>query len=92
MSIEKLNGVIEAIEAESKQPSPSHANLARLVAMFFREFLDEAKAASVPHGTFTAVAVTPPEVKIGFPVPELENVEVSPKKRSRSKPMDRKSR
>lgn len=28
-----LEGIIEAIEAESKQPSPSHNNLARLVAL-----------------------------------------------------------
>lgn len=35
--MEKLEGIITAVEAESKQPNPTHANLARLVAMFMRE-------------------------------------------------------
>lgn len=33
----KLESLIEAIEAESIQPHPSHANLARLLALALRE-------------------------------------------------------
>ncbi len=36
---EKFQGLLTAIEAESKSPSPSHQNLARLVTMVFRELL-----------------------------------------------------
>ncbi len=36
---EKLEGLLTAIEAESKSPSPSHQNLARLVTMIFKELL-----------------------------------------------------
>lgn len=35
----KLGGIIDAIEAESLQPHPSHANLARLIGMFCRELI-----------------------------------------------------
>lgn len=35
----KLEGLIEAIEMESRLPSPSHGNFARLTAMAFRELL-----------------------------------------------------
>ncbi len=38
-SLEKLEGLISAIEGEAKQASPSHANLARLTALALREFL-----------------------------------------------------
>lgn len=33
----KLDGILEAINAESLRPSPSHANLARLVISAFQE-------------------------------------------------------
>lgn len=39
MDIVKLQGITDAIEAEVKQPSPSHNNLARLTAMFMREII-----------------------------------------------------
>jgi hypothetical protein len=35
----KLEGILSAIEAEAKIPAPSHQNLARLIAMFFRELM-----------------------------------------------------
>lgn len=42
MNIEKLNGLIEGIEAESHKPLPSHNNLARLVAMALKEVVADA--------------------------------------------------
>jgi len=41
MDIPKLQGIISAIEEESRVPSPSHSNLARLLGMFCREFLSD---------------------------------------------------
>lgn len=40
MDIIKLSGIVEAIEGEGKLPSPSHNNLARLVAMFCKELIE----------------------------------------------------
>jgi hypothetical protein len=40
IDIPKHEGLVEGIEMESKIPHPSHANLARLVAMFCRELLN----------------------------------------------------
>ncbi len=37
----KLEGIIQAIEAEERRPLPSHSNLARLSAMAFRELMKE---------------------------------------------------
>lgn len=39
MDIAKLQGLIDAIEGESRAPAPSHNNLARLVASFCKELL-----------------------------------------------------
>ncbi len=39
MDLTKLESIIEAIRAEAKMPAPSHANLARLVAMAFEELI-----------------------------------------------------
>lgn len=41
IDFQQLEGIVSAIEGEAKQPSPSHANLARLVAMFFRLVADD---------------------------------------------------
>lgn len=41
MDTAKLEGIISAIETESKIPSPSHANLARLVSNLFRVLVEE---------------------------------------------------
>lgn len=49
MDTAKLEGIVSAIEAESKIPMPSHANLARLVSMFFRELLEQVKPVEVPE-------------------------------------------
>lgn len=40
MQVEKIKGILDAIETESKLPSPSHANLARLTGMALKEMLD----------------------------------------------------
>lgn len=47
MDVNKLEGIVSAIEGESKAPAPSHANLARLVSMFFRELIEQFKSQSV---------------------------------------------
>ncbi len=39
MNTEKLEGIVSAIEAESKSPAPSHNNLARLCGLFMRELI-----------------------------------------------------
>lgn len=39
MDVAKLQGIVDAIDVEGKQPSPSHNNLARLTAMFMREVI-----------------------------------------------------
>lgn len=39
MDFPKIEGIVQAIEAEAKAPAPSHQNLARLVSMAFRELL-----------------------------------------------------
>ncbi len=49
MNIPKLEGIVDAIEEESRTPSPSHQNLARLVAMFMREILVEDEVPLVPQ-------------------------------------------
>lgn len=46
MDIIKLEGLISAIESESRQPSPSHNNLARLVAMFCKELIKQSEKPS----------------------------------------------
>lgn len=40
MKIDILNGIIDAIQAESRTPSPSHQNLARLTAMALKELAE----------------------------------------------------
>lgn len=42
MDFTKLEGILTAIESETRLPSPSHNNLARLVAMAFRELMYQA--------------------------------------------------
>lgn len=39
MDTTRLESIVEAIDAEAKTPAPSHANLARLVGLFFRELI-----------------------------------------------------
>lgn len=36
MNVEKISGIIDAVDAEAKLPSPSHSNLARLLSLFMR--------------------------------------------------------
>lgn len=52
MSYGEIAGLIEAVEAESRQPGPSHSNLARLLATFMRLTVEEMYALNpsvVPH-------------------------------------------
>lgn len=59
--VEKIKGILDAIEAESKLPAPSHANLARLTHMALVEmmnFLDLLCKGLVP---FLIKNVPPPE-------------------------------
>lgn len=76
MNIEKLNGIIDAVEMESKMPSPSHNNLARLCAMFMRESIKEEPVItfSQSSGPATSTTYTTPSV-----VPEVK------KRRGKSK-------
>ena len=39
MDQKKLEAIIEAIIAESRRPEPTHANLARLIAMALHELI-----------------------------------------------------
>lgn len=54
MEMSKIDGLISAIEAEAKQPHPSHANLARLVAMIFREMYGDCRPQPAPATTATS--------------------------------------
>lgn len=49
MDIAKLEGYLDAIEQEATQPQPSHANLARLVAMFMRAIVETYKQPAPPE-------------------------------------------
>lgn len=40
MDVLKMQGLIQAIEAEHKQPNPNHGNLARLTAAALTEIMD----------------------------------------------------
>lgn len=85
MDVAHLTGLIESIEAEAKQPAPSHGNLARLTARALRAILAEA-----PTATVVAPAST---VGTGGTVTEQpanqEKPEESAPKPSRSKPSKR---
>ncbi len=62
MTLDQLNGLIDAVEAESKNPNPSHQNLARLCWMFFREIVQHLQPPE-PTVTITqATAVETPPV------------------------------
>ncbi len=58
MSKDTLNGIISAIEAEGVNPSPSHANLARLFAMYLKETLVQTANEVPPMQTSTENATT----------------------------------
>ncbi len=74
MTLERLNGLISAIEAESHNPSPSHLNLARLVALFNRELLDYLNAKGPV--TVTATNNPAPAVEIQHkPADEPKSIE-----------------
>lgn len=74
MDFTKLEGLLSAIEGESLQPSPSHNNLSRLVALFMRELL---------------VQLTPPcsetVTDAGNPESALEEPEKHPKHKKAAK-------
>lgn len=50
-----LEGITEAIEAESRTPSPSHQNLARLVAMALRNLMTPSSPEVQHEETHSAV-------------------------------------
>lgn len=74
MDIEALKGIADAVEAESKQPSPSHNNLARLLAMFIRELIKE-KTSECKIQTPLPVNVT-----TTLPIVEMDEPKKKPKK------------
>lgn len=78
--MEKIEGIIQAIEAESKTPSPSHLNLARLVAMAFRALLEPR-----PMPAEEPQPVEPVEVAPAAPAPEPEPVVEKPAKSRKHK-------
>ncbi len=60
MNIESMNGLISAIEQESIQPSPSHANLARLMVKALKEIIagiPEVMAKQIENSTQTESTV-----------------------------------
>lgn len=63
MTIDELNGLVDAVEAESRNPNPSHQNLARLCGMFFRELIQHLDA------PMQIATVTPPESETGTNAP-----------------------
>jgi hypothetical protein len=40
MNVLKIEGIISAIESESKNPAPSHSNLARLVSLLGKALVE----------------------------------------------------
>lgn len=81
MDIEKLSGILSAIDTESRTPSPSHQNLARLITMFFRELLEVYKKAARPAEP--AETLKPESFTTSSAVGEVEDT--APKKRGRKK-------
>ena len=63
----KLDGLLDAIATESKSPSPSHQNLARLVVMTFQEirtaFTEEFPPIEVPTNGQVEVVTEPRPAK-----------------------------
>lgn len=58
MDFTKVEGIIDAIEVEHRQPTPTHANLARLTALLARTILEELnKPLASPSEAPSAVAV-----------------------------------
>ena len=75
MDLSKLEGITSAIEAEWKQPYPSHSNLARLTALGFQEIgqlLNKQQIAAAVVTTSTQGA----EVKLENPGQELRGKRV----------------
>ncbi len=76
VDITKLQSIIEAIDSEAKMPNPSHANLARLVAMFFRDLIEPtivAPAATVTTSEPETVALS----ARGSDIPEEKKTHVA---------------
>lgn len=81
MDIVKIKGILDAVEAESKQPSPSHNNLARLTHMALVEimnFLDMLCKGIVPLMMANAVPAEAPPAPAAEPVKKEETSENQP--------------
>ena len=63
MEIQELEWIVDAIDEESRQPSPSQQNLARLVAKFMRLLLKELRSEKldVTPTTTTTIPAEPSE-------------------------------
>jgi len=77
IDLAKLEGLATAIEEESKVPSPSHLNLARLLGMFCRELiftLNNPVFVSPTRESFTVTSGTvgPPASNLKWPEPVEE--------------------
>lgn len=88
----KLEGIVQAIEGEAKAPAPSHANLARLTAMFCRTFIEalnepvpsRSESASWPVGAPPAETITTPLVDPSTPPNPADEAIPTPKPAHRS--------
>lgn len=69
MDIPKLEGIVQAIDQESKTPYPSHINLARLVNIFFREIVNDFKLKPTPQ-EITPEVIETQTVAVEIPVSE----------------------
>lgn len=82
MDITKLEGIVSAIEVESTQPSPSHNNLARLSALFFKELIAQLMSDKACVKSQETVAVNTVGVTFESPAPEQKLLKPRKSKKS----------